>query len=489
MYKPTKEKEKIRRREWRVRNGPEEYLLIRRSELLPTEAKEVVNPFLAEQYVNQWFPFNMWSMDGSSRLTMISILQTFETNAFSWSNWQSDELSKHLTQLIRWGNLVAIRTEATPRFSATIQRQEYRDNFSDAKPEENSEEEGYQWVLSAKFETPGGQPLAFEDVMVIDQDTKQQIGPILQTDADGKVVTTVPWEGLYDIKIVEDEEWQVYGKDEDSATNAYLIVQFVTPTLEPIAHETVRITGPDGTREVETDENGEVDILAELGSYELTIGDDSFVAHTVLLGERDHHAWMYQFVVEPEDDEDEPDWELAREHRFGFFEHDELWQKRKKYRNLRIFLMILPQNPRFSRVELHALSAVGKPAAMSTMAGMAVALSKVLPAGHSNELPKRLPVVLPLPLPLWRWPLIKVEQKLLIKPMNPNTMQEPSPYLPIFTHCTMVSILVAELQEKNVPRDLRKTVGQKAPILRQLRLSSLISGMKLIPKTCAVAIW
>jgi hypothetical protein len=176
-----------------------------------------------------------------------------------------------------------------------------------------------RFVVSLELKAPGGNPLAFEKVVVVHRKTKRPVGDPVTTDGDGKVSVEVPKDAKYDVKIVEDEAEHHEVSSDDHDTTAHLHCQFFDANEQPLVGETVKISGKGTSFEVVTGEQGEIDVPTEPGDYNLEVKGEKFKAHTLYVKDfnHEHGGQHHQFVLEGEEDDDWSKHEKARLDRYS----------------------------------------------------------------------------------------------------------------------------------------------------------------------------
>ncbi len=170
-------------------------------------------------------------------------------------------------------------------------------------------------VIAVEVKTIGGTPLVNHPVRIIDPDTNEQIGPVRKTDRSGVVREIVPEEKNYRIEILE-EDWAPAHVLDPEEPDAVLICHFVDGAGEPIANTKVEAHSDDDDFELVTDENGRIEAAAHLRPYELTIEDQKFNAHPLLLEDREKDENVYRFVIDKESSSETSD-EGDLEHRLS----------------------------------------------------------------------------------------------------------------------------------------------------------------------------
>jgi hypothetical protein len=143
--------------------------------------------------------------------------------------------------------------------------------------------------------------LGFEEVVLVKHGTDEVIAGPLTTDKDGKVSFTLPKQGEYDLKIVDDEEGispsMPPADDKDMVTE--LTAKFMEGSV-PLAGETVQISG-EGINVASTlDEEGDLALALPPGEYEVKLRDETFKLHTLRASDFENGASAHEFELEPE---------------------------------------------------------------------------------------------------------------------------------------------------------------------------------------------
>ncbi|HET7501044.1 MAG TPA: hypothetical protein VFK02_08580, partial [Kofleriaceae bacterium] len=171
------------------------------------------------------------------------------------------------------------------------------------------------FVVNAELASPGGVPLAFEQVVLLRHGTGEQIAGPFTTDENGRFATVVPENAAYDIQLLDDGTEHHQVGPPDAAVAAHLHCQFLDGGV-PAAGELVTITGPGVSQSVTLGSDGELDLAVAPGAYELTVRKQTFKAHS--LNTADIHkagGGHYRFAIEPEHDPDAC--ERARANRYS----------------------------------------------------------------------------------------------------------------------------------------------------------------------------
>jgi uncharacterized Zn-binding protein involved in type VI secretion len=144
------------------------------------------------------------------------------------------------------------------------------------------------YVVAADLKTPGGQPLGFEQVVLVKQATSQGTGQTTEeqvagpetTDDQGHVAFVVPEQGDYQLKVVEDEQPHPAAHIDEDHVTFELQCQFFDDGI-PVAGETVEIRGPGGSQTITLGPGGQLTLDVAPGEYELAIRKQTFKANAV----------------------------------------------------------------------------------------------------------------------------------------------------------------------------------------------------------------
>ena len=210
-------------------------------------------------------------------------------------------------------------TSSTPPPSSQQQQQEQEQ--PEQQQEEEKPEEKDHFALWLDVAAINGGKLSGNDVEIIDPDTKKVVGKAT-VDDDGKVHAKVPENKPYNVKIVSEAPPVHTSETGTSAASdiAHLSVHLYDKQGMPLAAGTeVSIKGgPDNvSMDLVTNEHGGIDpTQLEEGAYEIHVGGEVFIAHTLRKVDSEHGASAYQFQLGH--DEGEPEYEdLSREHRIN----------------------------------------------------------------------------------------------------------------------------------------------------------------------------
>ena len=186
-----------------------------------------------------------------------------------------------LATLLVSGRYVAIRTGPDNRvFGAGVKAEEEVEARAPMARSDEPEEEAY--VLVAEVKTIGGTLLLDHPVRVLDPDTGAAVIERINTDEQGVVRTLVPRNKTYRIEIL-DEEWEApTAQFLGDHGCGMLLCRFVDESGQPLANLGVEARQDDQEFQLITDADGWIESPANLGAYELRVGDQVFVAHAML---------------------------------------------------------------------------------------------------------------------------------------------------------------------------------------------------------------
>ena len=181
-------------------------------------------------------------------------------------------------------------------------------------PSPESERVPDVWVLAASMTLLGDTPLINHAVRVLDPDTGEVVADGLRTDVDGIVRTEVPTSKIYRIEIVDrDPDLDIVPTVDHK--HPVLRCSFVDAAGNPVPDLAVTVKDTAGQATDHTsDDDGLLAIPAQLGPYEVVIGDDSHWVHAVLArdGDADPHEIVVRSTLEDGGDGIDPDDRLAR---------------------------------------------------------------------------------------------------------------------------------------------------------------------------------
>ena len=182
---------------------------------------------------------------------------------------------------------------------------EMRDSgATDSSPQ--SEQDRYVLKLQLRAHSHDGEYVHLRDetVEVINRSRSGKVAARIVTDDDACVVIEVPPEDQneeYDV--VLQSEYHDRGDDPAPADHDeyYLRFRIVKRDGAPIPNATIQIKGATASWEVKAGVDGQVDMHAEHGASEITVGDEKFRAHTVTsddLAGLEYYDQPYTFISE-----------------------------------------------------------------------------------------------------------------------------------------------------------------------------------------------
>jgi len=176
-------------------------------------------------------------------------------------------------------------------------------------------------VFKAQLQSPGGQPLGFEQVVILKAGTEEQVAGPFTTDETGSIGVVVSAPGQYDVQLVDDGSTHPPRMVPDIEVSTHLYCQFFADGV-PAAGELVTITGNGSTFAVALGQLGELEVAADPGAYELMLRGQTFKAHTMTVAALQRLAGAhYQFTTSSE--LDETALEQARADRYSPAEREE----------------------------------------------------------------------------------------------------------------------------------------------------------------------
>jgi len=152
-------------------------------------------------------------------------------------------------------------------------------------------------VIAVEAKSVGDTALVNQPVRIVDPDTGVTVAET-ETDEAGMVRASVPEPKDYRIEIAEDESEETAPPPlQPEGEHAVLRCRFAGADGSPLAGEKVEARLGDHTVEATTDEDGRLEIAAELAAYELTVRGQKFQAHALPASDPDAEAGLYRFVV------------------------------------------------------------------------------------------------------------------------------------------------------------------------------------------------
>jgi hypothetical protein len=152
-------------------------------------------------------------------------------------------------------------------------------------------------VIAVEAKSVGDTALVNQPVRIVDPDSGVTVAET-ETDEAGMVRASVPEPKDYRIEIAEDDSAEAAPPPlQPEGEHAVLRCRFAGADGSPLAGEKVEARLGDHTVEATTDEDGRIEIAAQLEAYQLTVRGQTFDAHAVPASETDKDAGLYRFVV------------------------------------------------------------------------------------------------------------------------------------------------------------------------------------------------
>jgi hypothetical protein len=183
---------------------------------------------------------------------------------------------------------------------------------SSAQDPKKKEDDPNVYVVAADLKTPGGQPLGFEQVVLVKKGSDQPIAGPETTDDKGHIAFVVDEPGDYEIRVVADDKTHPKDHIDEKDVTFELHCQFLDDGV-PVSGETVQITGPGTNLAVALDGTGPIALHVGAGEYELSIRKQRFKANAVRSADLAGH---HEFQLENELDRT-ADFERARANRYS----------------------------------------------------------------------------------------------------------------------------------------------------------------------------
>lgn len=163
------------------------------------------------------------------------------------------------------------------------------------------------YFISAAVKLIGDVPAVNHEVRLIDPDTGEAVGDILETDDEGVLRAEVPENKAYHIELVDSEPELESASPEQFVDDEHAVLrcQFVHASGEPLTEAEIHAKLGETEMVLTTDEDGRIETPAHLGDYELSYGEQVFHAHSLPSSELDHEYAVYHFVVEESESETE----------------------------------------------------------------------------------------------------------------------------------------------------------------------------------------
>lgn len=161
---------------------------------------------------------------------------------------------------------------------------------------------GYQ--IAATLISRGGTPLVNQLVLVLDPATGRPVGGAVQTDEQGRLVTEVPEDRAYAVKILDDDEDRAMTPEESGPEElaagdlCRLWLRVLDEAGQGRAGEPFALSGQGATYEGRTDEDGDIEIDGcAPGVYELRARGGAYRVHTLLDDDLVEDPDPYRLVV------------------------------------------------------------------------------------------------------------------------------------------------------------------------------------------------
>jgi hypothetical protein len=181
-------------------------------------------------------------------------------------------------------------------------------------PAPDSAPEPDVYVLAAEVKLIGDTPLINHAVRVLDPDTGEVVADGLTTDDKGIVRTDVPANKTYRIEIV-DRDPDLHILPTLRTKHPRLRCAFVDMAGSPVPDLDVTVKDLDGqSTDYTSDDDGMLEVPAELGLYEVTVGDEAYWVHSLMHDDDDDDAYELVVPSKLEDGKDgiDPDDRLTR---------------------------------------------------------------------------------------------------------------------------------------------------------------------------------
>ncbi|HEY4243304.1 MAG TPA: PAAR domain-containing protein [Kofleriaceae bacterium] len=187
-------------------------------------------------------------------------------------------------------------------------------NGGGSTPDQKKPDDDKVFVINSTISSPGGTPLAGEDVLLFEPGTDKQIGGPFTTDATGSFAAIVPENKPYEARIVDTGGVPAERGSGHSPTETHLHLSFTDDTGTPLANESISITGPDGSSiSAKLDEYGLLDMPAAGGEHSIALRGQTFQASTLAVADLDEGGTHYAFEIAA----DVPSVEAARANRYS----------------------------------------------------------------------------------------------------------------------------------------------------------------------------
>jgi hypothetical protein len=220
-----------------------------------------------------------------------------------------DELCRAVAAAVRSERVLAFRTARPTSIERAVK-------IEPLGWEDMPSEEIDVYVLAAEVTLIGGTPLIRHRVRILDAETGEVVVDSLMTDGHGIVRAEVPKQKDYRIEIVDLDCALSHPPHVEESGAGVLRCHFVDEGGAPFAHQTIAAKQGDDELELHTDEDGLIEVPAPLGHYVLKVGDQTFDAHALLIGDLERDEHLYRFVVAGVADDSPADQPQNRMERF-----------------------------------------------------------------------------------------------------------------------------------------------------------------------------
>ena len=151
-------------------------------------------------------------------------------------------------------------------------------------------------VIVMLVKSIGGTPLVNHLVRILDEKGRR-VGNPVTTDGEGVLRAEVPENKKYRVEILDEEMEHAVAPLHPGDEGAVLLCQFVELHGSPVANEKVEVKAGDDKFELTTDELGRIHSPAHLGACELTVRNESFIAHALPVAQTEREESIYRFVL------------------------------------------------------------------------------------------------------------------------------------------------------------------------------------------------
>jgi hypothetical protein len=142
----------------------------------------------------------------------------------------------------------------------------------------------------------GGTPLVNHLVCILDEKGRR-VGNPVTTDGEGILRAEVPANEKYRVEILDEGMEHAVAPLHTGDERAVLLCQFMELDGSPVANEKVEVKAGEDKFELTTDERGRLESPARLGACELTVRNESFIAHALAVADKEREESVYRFVL------------------------------------------------------------------------------------------------------------------------------------------------------------------------------------------------